>query len=100
MLFRIVVRDMSARIFHVAKLEACARGESLEYIDNIGVNQILKLDVEEEEQVANVLSTLETERKLEVVEVELLRQSKVSPTRIVPKQKEQGFTPFPLELIA
>ena len=100
MMFRIVVKKMSARIFNIARREAFARGEALECVDYIGMNQILNLSVTEDEQVANVLSTLQTERQLEVLEVERIDSSDKLAKRKISASAPVSFSPPKLELIA
>lgn len=100
MLYRIVVRDMSARIFNVAKGEALARGEHLSCTHFFKGVQILSLEVTNDQQVANVLSTLQTDSHLVVLEVGEEGSVSDMPARRREEHMENPFDSPKLELIA
>ena len=70
MYYRLSVKNLSDRIFNVARCESRQKGNLLSAVDLICSIRVLSLHCRKKSDLANIVGTLETEPNTEVVVVE------------------------------
>lgn len=99
MYYRLSVKNLSDRIFNVAKSESRTKGNLLSSVDYIGSVRILALHCKKKSDLANIVGTLETEPNTEVMVVEDDDGRNVD-FRIIREERKIFFDRNTLSLIA
>lgn len=70
MYFKIIAENVSSRVFNIAQNESHSHGNILRSVDRIGDKRVMLCCCQTMDDVADIVSTLETEREAFVLFVE------------------------------